>query len=524
MRYASLMAEPTPQTQAVSEKQVKNSAGGYTFKLDKWGRLDRFLILGSDAPTYYADARSLTVENAKSVRECALEDAERTVNKIVEVSTSGRSHNNDAAIFALAVVATSKNANARYIAFNALSSVARTASHHFAFHASLDSLGDKWNRSRRNVTERWYSSLTDDQVAYQALKYRNRNDFSHKDLLRLAHVTPETERRSDLYRYLVKGETSPVLPDIVYRYEQLQKAETVQEAISIVKDGKLTWEFVPDRFLSSAEMWKALLPNLPMTAMIRNLGKMTSLDMLKPLSKDASYVISKIEDSETCAKARLHPLNLLIARRTYVSGKGFRGSLSWTPNVAIGAALDKAFYNSFKSMESTGKRILWAQDVSGSMGTEIAGKNITCAEAGAALALTMLNVEKNVHVVGFADTLVDLGIAKTDDIRTATTKAHMRNFGATDCAAPMYYALNKGLDVDLFVVCTDNETYAGYIHPHEALNRYRNSTGIDAKLVVIGMTATDFTIADPDDPGMLDVVGFDPNLYSIIGDFAKGAW
>ena len=70
-------------------------------------------------------------------------------------------------------------------------------------------------------------------------------------------------------------------------------------------------------------------------------------------------------------------------------------------------------------------------------------------------------------------------------------------FGGTDCALPTLYALDKKLSVDTFIVYTDNETWAGQIHPHEALRRYRERTGIDAKLIVVGMTATRFSIADP---------------------------
>ena len=51
--------------------------------------------------------------------------------------------------------------------------------------------------------------------------------------------------------------------------------------------------------------------------------------------------------------------------------------------------------------------------------------------------------------------------------------------------------------------------WAGKVHPHKALRAYRERTGIPAKLVVVGMTATGFSIADPDDGGMLDIAGFD---------------
>ena len=46
--------------------------------------------------------------------------------------------------------------------------------------------------------------------------------------------------------------------------------------------------------------------------------------------------------------------------------------------------------------------------------------------------------------------------------------------------------------------------------------------GIPARLIVVGMTATNFTIADPEDPGTLDVVGFDTATPRLISDFAAG--
>jgi len=82
-------------------------------------------------------------------------------------------------------------------------------------------------------------------------------------------------------------------------------------------------------------------------------------------------------------------------------------------------------------------------------------------------------------------------------------------FGGTDCALPMLYALERRLPVDAFVVYTDNETWAGMIHPVQALRQYRERTGIAAKLVVVGLVSNGFSIADPNDAGMLDVVGFD---------------
>ena len=95
-------------------------------------------------------------------------------------------------------------------------------------------------------------------------------------------------------------------------------------------------------------------------------------------------------------------------------------------------------------------------------------------------------------------------------------------FGGTDCALPMLWALRRTMEIDHFCVFTDNETWAGTIHPHQALEEYRQKTGIPARLSVVGMTPTDFTIADPADPGSLDVAGFDSAVPSLLADFARG--
>jgi 60 kDa SS-A/Ro ribonucleoprotein len=86
----------------------------------------------------------------------------------------------------------------------------------------------------------------------------------------------------------------------------------------------------------------------------------------------------------------------------------------------------------------------------------------------------------------------------------------------------MLYALDKGLSVDAFVVYTDSETWAGEIHPIQALREYRRRTGIAAKLAVVGLVSNGFSIADPNDAGMLDIVGFDTAAPQVLADFVKG--
>src|SRR3989304_10060692 len=103
MHYGKhVQTKETPQNELVTgETQVENSAGGYVFQLDLWKRLDRFLILGSEGGTYYVQEKELTQDNAKAVLECIKSDGRRVVNRIVEISETGRAHKNDPALFVL---------------------------------------------------------------------------------------------------------------------------------------------------------------------------------------------------------------------------------------------------------------------------------------------------------------------------------------------------------------------------------------------------------------------------------------
>ena len=87
----------------------------------------------------------------------------------------------------------------------------------------------------------------------------------------------------------------------------------------------------------------------------------------------------------------------------------------------------------------------------------------------------------------------------------------------------MLYAQALEREMDMFVIYTDSETWAGNVHPAQALRDYRRASGIAARLVVVGMVANGFSIADPNDGGMLDVVGFDTATPQLIADFARGA-
>jgi 60 kDa SS-A/Ro ribonucleoprotein len=531
--------------------QTANSAGGFAWAVDTWMRLRRFLILGSEGGSYYASEWTLTRENALAVEACVREDGPRAVAEIVRVSTEGRAPKNDPALFALALAAGLGDLETRRAALEALPQVARTGTHLFQFVLFVEGFRG-WGRSLRRAVGRWYAAQRVDALAYQAVKYRQRAGVTHRDLLRLAHPAVRvgagnptldvTDEHARLFEWIVRGGETDGLPRLVEGFARAQEAATPREAAELVREYRLPREALQPEHLTSREVWEALLEDMPITALIRNLATMTRVGVLAPGSDGTAKAVAQLGDAARIRKARVHPIAVLAALRTYASGRGARGRNEWNPVREIVDALDAAFYTSFGNVEPAGKRLLLALDVSGSMtGGQVAGvPGLSPRDASAALALVTAATEDRYDVLGFyagrrgwkagsrrpgwgSDGLTPLAISPRQRLDDAVKTVSDLPFGGTDCALPMLYAQSRKREIDTFVIYTDSETWAGDVHPAQALRDYRNASGIDARLVVVGMVSNGFSIADPTDPEMLDVVGFDTATPQLISDFARGA-
>ena len=526
---------PTPQSEPLPG-QTKNSAGGYSYPVDDETRIRRFLILGSEGGTYYAAESILTWENAESVVRMAREDTKRALDLISEISRSGRAARNSPALFALALTLAHGEKSVRRQVRERLPEVARTGSHLLEF-ASYAAGMRGWGRALRKAVAAWYENRPLEDLVYQTVKYRERSGYRHKDLLRLSHPKADGARRR-LFNWIAQGDPGTEHPelDLIRAYEAAKTADK-KALIRLIREHKMSWEMVPAEALKEKEVWQALGGHMPLTALVRNLASLTRVGALAPM--DAGWVVARLRTIGESPRSRIHPLNVLKALTTYRNGKGIRGKSEWTPVKPVCDALDAAFERSFDQAPQTGKRIYLGVDVSGSMdhGSVGGAPGLTPRMAAAAMAMAVARREPNHVIRAFTcknydpghfmsrwdgSMMVDLDLAAGDSLTDAMAKTDKIPLGGTDCALPMLDALETGLPVDCFVILTDSETWAGKVHPAEALRRYRRETGIPAKLVVVGMTSNGFTIADPEDAGMLDVVGFDSAAPALIADFTGG--
>ena len=201
-------------------------------------------------------------------------------------------------------------ARTRSAALAALPEVCRIGTHLFQFCESINQLRG-WGRALRKAVATWYTGKAADAAAFQAIKYQQRNGWSHKDVLRLCHAEAKgAPGHEALFRWVTTGSpversvkrrqadksvtlsTYPavdpeVAPDIIGAYEALLKADTVSKVVELIAEHRLTHEMIPTQHKNSPEVWSALLPHMPLGAMVRNLGKMTSIGVIKPLSQAA---------------------------------------------------------------------------------------------------------------------------------------------------------------------------------------------------------------------------------------------
>jgi 60 kDa SS-A/Ro ribonucleoprotein len=542
---------------------VENAAGGYAFRAGDWERLDRFLILGTEGGTYYASERQLTRENAAVVRRCMTKDLPRTVARTVEVSTDGLAPKNSPAILALALAFCEMRRPGEYadhprgdhsahteLLRLALRRVCRTGTHLMEFLDAATALRGG-GRGLNAAVRAWMNGRDTDKLAFQMTKYRSREGWTWRDILRRFRPKPGDDgARQTLYRWAAGGDVMPklegegglqgagaaaLMPDALRRYLAVQAAFMPDAKIpggvpGVLRAERAPWEWVPSERSTDKDVLDALFDNMPLGATVRQLSKLTAHGVLPARADEC---IARLLDPEQIKGARMHPVNLFTAQKAYEQGKGRH--LTWTPHSPIVDALDDAFRVALQVGEPIEANVLIAVDTSGSMsGGGGWGGSPTPAppiELGAAMALGLFASCKHADVIGFDCASRGYGAYQTSEGWTDVplskrmrcvdaARAFGTAGGSTDCSLPFKVAKAKGRAYDAVVVFTDGESWAGAQHPMQAFDALRRSTSPHCRLVWCAMTASGTTLGDPQDPSnQLGICGFSADVPKLISDF-----
>ncbi|AXH70790.1 RNA binding protein [Vibrio phage BONAISHI] len=508
------------------DEMSKNNEGRMVFDVRLKTFLERFLILGTSSPTYYATSQELTLNALDFINSKVqtVEDFEEVMTVIKDVVSRRRAPSNSPTLFLLAYYTNHPEEEVRKIALKyGVREVAKTGSLLLEF-VSYVVMFRGWGKAVKKAFAWWYTSKTPDQVLFQCEKYKSRFGWSHRDVLRNIHIKPDSPEMEAWMGYVTGSKHNDTLIPERYKMKDLlysmdpDQADGQQLALEGIRHYDFPREFLPKEFLSKNYIWKALFEErMPDTAFIRNLATLESRGVFdEPYLRDQA--VDRLKEG-----LRVHPWQAFLARCQYEAGHGFRDSNTWGVRKEIVDALGVNLIKSFEAFKGNGKRKAIFIDVSGSMHDKLNDSSISAFTAAAALAYIMYRSEPNATIFLINDQCFRLN--ELDPKLTLTdfckgVESHSGGPTHLDNALQilLHEEVCKQETYEEIIFLTDNETNGRY-HTQKLLSDYRRAKNTRVKQAVIGFTATRASIADPKDPDSMDFVGFDAAGFSALYDF-----
>lgn len=529
----------------LSATETLNSCGKAIYEVSDITFLKRFLFLGAENGTYYITNNDLVNQHVKCIEKLINNENNHKLLLDTIDEYVNKAFKKDYVLLALARCCVEQKYPAlRDEAYKLVNKVCKIPTHLFLFIEFYEILSKKhynstgWNKKHKQFIAHWYLTKDPRNLLYLVTKYQNRNNWKHRDVLRLSHIKASGSIYDYIFKYITtdletfnakckdaqnKPENISEITEYIVDYENIKTYTTFDEnVLALIEKQQFVREHLSTQILDNVQVWNALCKKMPFTAMLKTLNKITKIGLFEKYPETLNTLIEKLNSKEAITKSNVHPLQILIALKTYSTGSGFKGTLSWTPNRTLCNALNDSFKLSFSNVKPTNKRYSIALDVSGSMGCcSVAGiECMNARELSVAFAMILRDIELKCEINGFSSKFIPLDISPLASLEKNIDSVSGLPFNNTDCSIPMMNAIENDKKVDVFIIITDSETNCNRIKPSEALKRYREHSGIkNAKLIVVAMAANKFTLADPNDPNMLDIVGFSESTYDAIQEF-----
>lgn len=409
-----------------------------------------------------------------------------------------------------------------------------------------------WPRRHRTAIAKWYTAnpqYLDDPMllAKHVTKYRRRHGFSHKRVLKSCH--PNTSRCPHEIKFILcyvvkgiskanrlhRGENSKIasVMEFIDDVDTLRQGRMPEDdVVALIKKWQLTWEQIPTVHLRSAKIWEALLHLMPMTALLRNLGKLTMHRLLEPGSQEETKTCSRLNDAELLKSAKLHPIQILSSLNGYRMGQGFKSDrCNWNVNQNIVRSLTQAYMMQLTSSSQNPdlpQNVLVAINTRHSIEEHVVGIPLTnCKQTATALAMTLKKSQQSTHTVTFGSggiarrldfQLSDAGIL---DIENALDTVEQRSDDEpVNFDAPFQYARQNMNAVNAVILMTDRLNEQDRSDIQKAYRKFKEKF-LDVSFITVCFQNSEETspVADPQDPNMLDVIGVDAEALDIILSF-----
>jgi 60 kDa SS-A/Ro ribonucleoprotein len=524
-----------------------NRAGGYTFKIDTWAQVRRFLILGS-AQTYYASEREMTLENAQVLLDAINEDSVALVNILKEVNTKGENGAIPApkkapSLFAMALVQQHGDLAGRKALYDLLryKHVVRTMSDLLQFLLIIQQIHPEnkipMPSGLKKAIHHFVNSWNNRDQVYQFIKYTNRSkklngksiSINIADVLRMTHLKPRDEEQNYIFKWVVDGELPINESALEYlrAYEIMRSTDDVKVLLNLIDTWGFTWEMIPNTWFKDEmkverkKIWSLLLQSskhrMPLMALVRNLNRIASYGLLND-QNISDLIVERLNDQNDILRSRITPLQMVNA---FVAINKYN-----VDSVLLNAASNAYEYSFGNIGEISGKTAIFL-DVSGSMVGQrgvIGAPDLTAAEAG--LVFLMPFIGDNATTYSFDTRVRKLSVTKRTSIGETLRIAKGFSGGGTSIPSTLNYLLSEDLEYDNIIILTDNESWhPGYYgsngHTSQSLQNYMETINKNVKVAFIPITATDSSVRDDKMTNTLECVGLDTSTIHVVTEFFK---
>lgn len=528
----NLFAAPSVRTPA-SDRSNHESAPAYLHTSEH--ALIQLAFTGTFNSTFYVKGKD-QLENAKKL------SMDVSPRRLAQIAIAGRQHGymKDAPAFLLCLLS-QRDTTLFAKAFPKVITNAKMLRTYTQM--ALSGQAGKLINLASGVHRRMYQQFFDDLSAEAIFNGDVGDKPSLVNVIRLAHVRPNTKEKEAVFQYIFNrefkwthtkgkslGSTYDDLPQIVQDFDAYKNGREFGE----YKVPKVDYRLIEGLLKFNYE-WAEVMMNSSFYMVFKNLATAVRQGVLNvPGMED--ILIEKLTNREDILRSKVFPYQIFQA---YLKNKA-NGNLPHRLNEALQDALDISLEN----VPPLGK-VYIACDVSQSMSDPYTGdqdegrigptygytvsSKTRRVDVAALIASAMLRTNRDATVVPFNGQCIPLHLNSRDSVVTNAEKLSALCRGGTNCSHPLIQAKQKGLEFDTFVLISDNESWL------DTKNRWNPNNSVqlhaawqdtkkrlpNARMINIDLTPNTTTQVK-ERPDVLQVAGFSDSCFNVMAAFRRG--
>ncbi|MEP3891053.1 MAG: RNA-binding protein [Hellea sp.] len=493
---------------------VLNGAGGTAFELSPRQKLAQLAVTGCLNGTFYASAQDQLTDVLDLTREL---DPAFIAKTAIYARKSGFMKDMPALLLACLTVPNSKGEMRSDLVAPVFHEVIDNGKMLRNFVQIMRSgvVGRKsLGTAPKRLVQNWLLKASDKQLINACVG----NDPSLADVIKMVHPKPLTADREALFAYLIGREHDfSKLPQSIKDFEAF-KADISSGGAIVVPD-------VPFQMLTALNLnsdhWTQISERGGWHMVRMNLNTFARHGVFERRSA-VKAIAKRLTDVDAIRRAKVFPYQIMAA---YMASQK-----SDLPR-EITQALKEALEISLENVPSFDGNVVVCPDVSGSMSWSVSGYRagstsaVRCIDVAGLMASVVLRNSDAATVLPFEVCIADVKLNAKDDVLTNTGKLSAIGGGGTNCAAPLVHLNRRKAKVDLLIIVSDNESWAGVqagrstamMGEWERL-KTRNPK---ARMVCIDITPNTTTQAVSRED-ILNIGGFSDRVFDVIGRFANG--